>query len=220
MVYWLALATYQRFFRHVRSPETSPDERTLGLLALFSAAIFVAHPLQTQAVTYIVQRMASLVALFYLLSLALYVQGKKSEHRRWLWWTGSLLSGVLALGVKQNAATLPIAILLYEWFFFQDLSRDWARRQLKALAAITIVLGIMTLLYIGDSPATDIDPAHEAGLLTCLRRGEGKHGAAEGRHEPDFEVEALDELIPILEERFGVVFDRRGPRHGARSKKR
>jgi hypothetical protein len=50
----------------------------------------------------------------------------------------------------------------------------------------------------------DVDPAHEAGLVTCLRRGGGRHGDAPGRHAPDIVVDSLDDLVPVLQERFGV----------------
>ncbi len=59
-------------------------------------------------------------------------------------------------------------------------------------------------LYVGDNPAKDIDPAHEAGLHTCLRRGEGRHGEEAAVHEPEFTVDTLDELVTILKERFHV----------------
>ena len=59
-------------------------------------------------------------------------------------------------------------------------------------------------IYVGDHPARDVDPAHEAGLITCLRRGEGRHVEERAVHEPDISVETLDELIQILRERFNV----------------
>ena len=62
-------------------------------------------------------------------------------------------------------------------------------------------------LYVGDSPRTDIDPAHDAGLWTCLRRGRGKHAGYEGRHEANYVVDQLDELVPILREKFSVEFE-------------
>jgi hypothetical protein len=43
-------------------------------IALFSGLLFVTHPIQTMAVTYILQRCASLAAMFYLLSIVLYVK--------------------------------------------------------------------------------------------------------------------------------------------------
>jgi len=64
-------------------------------------------------------------------------------------------------------------------------------------------------LYVGDNPVKDIDPAHEAGLITCLRRGQGKHAAEGGVHPPDFDVADLLQLVEILHDRFGVEF--RGP---------
>ena len=45
-------------------------------MSLFTALIFVAHPIQTQAVTYTVQRYASMAAMFYFLSILCYVKGR------------------------------------------------------------------------------------------------------------------------------------------------
>jgi len=59
-------------------------------------------------------------------------------------------------------------------------------------------------LYVGDNPRNDIDPAHEAGLATCLRRGGGRHGEEAGRHAPDLVLDTLDDLLPVLHERYGV----------------
>jgi len=61
-------------------------------------------------------------------------------------------------------------------------------------------------LYVGDHPVKDVDPAHEAGLKTCLRRGSGRHYETKGMYDPDYEVKSLDELVELLEESFGVAF--------------
>ncbi len=61
-------------------------------------------------------------------------------------------------------------------------------------------------LYVGDHPKKDIDSAHEAGLVTCLRRGSGRHADKVGRHAPDIAVDSLEELLPILRDRFAVAF--------------
>ena len=63
--------------------------------ALFTSLIFIAHPIQTQSVTYIVQRMASLGGMFYLLTFVLYIQGRLAggkESVPILWWSGPELS--------------------------------------------------------------------------------------------------------------------------------
>ena len=92
------------------------------VLAFLTALLFVSHPLATQSVTYIVQRMASMVAMFYLLSLVLYVKARLSEKgnlSKTLLFTGSLISAVLAMLTKENAFTLPFAIVLFEFFFLR-----------------------------------------------------------------------------------------------------
>lgn len=53
-------------------PEALP-----GMAGFFAAILFAVHPVQTQAVTYIVQRYASLAAFFYLLSLVTYMQWRR-----------------------------------------------------------------------------------------------------------------------------------------------
>jgi hypothetical protein len=65
LVFWLALLT-------LRSPGGRSQSRWPVLTAGLAGAIFVLHPLQTQAVTYITQRTESLCTTFYLLALGLY----------------------------------------------------------------------------------------------------------------------------------------------------
>ena len=54
-----------------------------SLIAFFSALLFISHPIQTQAVTYLTQRFTSLATMFYLLSLVMYVKFRtqSTEHR-------------------------------------------------------------------------------------------------------------------------------------------
>ena len=59
-------------------------------------------------------------------------------------------------------------------------------------------------MYVGDSPVKDVDAAHEAGLLTCLRRGDGKYAGQIGRHEPDHAVESFDRLVEILRDDYDI----------------
>ena len=87
-------------------------------IALITAFLFVSHPLATGAVTYIVQRMASMVALFYFLSVALYMKGRILETKTKYWFfIGSIFSALMAIHTKENAYTLPFAIILIELFF-------------------------------------------------------------------------------------------------------
>jgi tetratricopeptide (TPR) repeat protein len=90
-------------------------------LPLVVALLFALHPLQTQAVTYIVQRLSSLVALFYLTALAAYVQARlASAGPARIFWSGlCALATILAFLSKENSATLPVAIALTEMALFE-----------------------------------------------------------------------------------------------------
>jgi tetratricopeptide (TPR) repeat protein len=129
-----------------------------SLIPLFAALIFTVHPIQTQSVTYIVQRMNSMAAMFYLLALLLFLHGRMSalRARRWGFYVGCLASWIMALGSKEIAVTLPFAILLCEWYFFQDLSQAWLKRNIKYLFLALVALYAVSLLYTGHNPLRPI----------------------------------------------------------------
>jgi hypothetical protein len=57
-----------------------------GLIALFSSLLFISHPIQTQAVTYIWQRVASLATMFYCLYLVTYIKWRLLSQRCFSIW--------------------------------------------------------------------------------------------------------------------------------------
>jgi tetratricopeptide (TPR) repeat protein len=101
------------------------------LLVLVPVGIFLLHPLNTQAVTYIVQRMASLVTLFTLISFASYLMARYRVTSRSHWWyVGAMVAWLLALGTKENAVLLLPVIVAYEACFFRG---KWRGRIENAL---------------------------------------------------------------------------------------
>ncbi len=54
---------------------------SIRTLSFFAAIIFVVHPIQTQAVTYIVQRYASMAAMFYMGSMLFYIYARTLQRR-------------------------------------------------------------------------------------------------------------------------------------------
>ncbi|MDY6986973.1 MAG: tetratricopeptide repeat protein [Thermodesulfobacteriota bacterium] len=162
LVYLLAFT----IFRHLsgirtqeltRSPDStipSPRDPSIALMPLFAALIFLAHPLQTQSVTYTIQRMNSMAAMFYLLSLFLYIHGRLARRgwKTWSFFSFSLLSWILALGSKQIAATLPFIIIIYEWYFFQDLSIPWLRKNIMYLLLPFAVFILVAFVFLGSHP--------------------------------------------------------------------
>ena len=84
---------------------------------LWTALLFLIHPMATETVTYISGRASGLMAFFYLFSLFLYI--KASEHAdavklHRLYLSGAVLSLVLSFGSKETAVTLPIILLLWD----------------------------------------------------------------------------------------------------------
>jgi tetratricopeptide (TPR) repeat protein len=98
------------------------DSYTVAFLA---TALWAVNPIQTQAVTYIIQRMASMAALFYVVGIYLYLRGRLTESIRVKigWFFGCLVAFLCALGSKENTITFPLAIVLLEFMFFQDLTQ-------------------------------------------------------------------------------------------------
>ena len=100
--------------------QTSPDFKST--IALLSGLIFLSHPVQTESVTYIYQRVESLAGLFYLLSITLYVKFRIEgpSKLRSLSYIASLMSALLCAMTKEIAVTLPVSIILYETVFIAN----------------------------------------------------------------------------------------------------
>ena len=86
-------------------------------LGLCIAALWIAHPLQTQSVTYVIQRSESLAGLFYLTTLYCIARASTS-NRPGLWCVFGTACVWLGLGAKETLATVPIVAALYDRAFF------------------------------------------------------------------------------------------------------
>jgi len=119
------------------------------LIAGAAALLFVSHPVQTQAVTYIVQRIASVAAMFYVLGLVLYIQARKLGGFNWLY-VAAILAVVLGMFSKEIAFTMPIAIIMIEVFFFQKFSSGMSWLSYKRLLTRMLPIAMLMLII----PAT------------------------------------------------------------------
>ncbi len=86
------------------------------VLAFLGAALWSASPLQTQSVTYVVQRMNLLSAFFSLVSFWFFLQWRLKARRSTHLWL-CLACWLLALGSKENCFLLPLCFVAYEWAF-------------------------------------------------------------------------------------------------------
>lgn len=119
---------------------SQPQFKNLNLLAGFAAAIFLLHPVQTEAVAYLAGRSESLSAMFALLAFAVFL------YRPKLAVTWPLVAAILALFglailAKQNTIALPALLLLtdYWWnpgFSFKGIRANWKLYVPMALGAV------------------------------------------------------------------------------------
>ena len=192
LVYLLVALTFQTPY-YARFRGKGPfNPGASSLIALFVSLLFVSHPIQTQAVTYIVQRFASLATLFFLLSLVTYIKWRLSrqntersgQHKeytttrqlsfhayRLILYTVSLLSAVLAMETKEIAFVLPIVVLLYEFTFFEG---RISKRLLFLLPLVLTALIIpLQLTGIGKTFTEVVNGVGgKTRLLTIMSRGD------------------------------------------------
>lgn len=133
------------------------------VVAFIRSVFFLVHPVQSQVVLYIWQRMTLLACLFYLLCLSAYLATRM----------GMIRSKVLDLGLcsilflcailsKENAITLPAAIILAEIILFKQRLRTGLA--LVATASLLVVIVSVPLVFIERVPGSE-----EAGLFHMIK---------------------------------------------------
>lgn len=114
-------------------------------LALAIALLWLLHPLQTESVTYTVQRVESLMGLFYLLTLYCVAREATSSHSA-AWGAGAVAACALGMGTKEVMVTAPLMVLLMDRTFFAGTFTKALRlrpRLYVALAATWIPLALL-----------------------------------------------------------------------------
>ncbi|TRZ77930.1 MAG: tetratricopeptide repeat protein [Deltaproteobacteria bacterium] len=118
-------------------------------IALLSAVLWAIHPIQVTAVTYIVQRMAGMAALFYILAMYLHLKGRtvQTVQASVVYYFFSAVSFLLALGSKQNAAMLPVSLVMYDLFLIQGISRRSIIKTTRIMLVPACCAAVIVILY-------------------------------------------------------------------------
>lgn len=140
-------------FRTPFMEEAQKLEKVRGVgfaVALSSALIFAVHPVNTQAVTYITQRFASIATFFYLLSAVAYIRARLYGigFRSIFFLAVSVLAAVCAMKTKEISFTLPFMIALTEIAFFTGP----LRKRLFWLLPIALTIFVIPLSKIDGTP--------------------------------------------------------------------
>lgn len=150
----------------------SADEKGqfMQTLPFWVGALFLVHPIQTQAVSYVSQRFTSLATFFYLVAALTYVEFRLRLERTapggkpWWLYGASLVAAVLAVKTKETAFTLPVALVLVELIFFR-VSRLGAQRFVFAFPYVAVATIIPLSLFAGELGLA----SPSEGLLAAMR---------------------------------------------------
>jgi protein O-mannosyl-transferase len=122
-------------------------------ISLLSAFCWALNPVWVTSVTYIVQRMASMAGLFYIMSMYLYLTARistKSSHSI-LVYILCALTGLASILAKENAAMLPVSILLFELFLIQGITAENIKNFFKILIIPSALIIAAALIYVDFS---------------------------------------------------------------------
>ena len=116
-------------------------------IALLATIFWAINPVQITAVTLIVQRMASMAGLFYIMSMYFYLKFRTSfSSFKYVHIFSCLTFAAMAIGTKENAVMLPMSIFLYDLFLIQGLTKETVKRNIKIIIVPLIVLTTIVLL--------------------------------------------------------------------------
>ena len=105
------------------------------VLGFFVAAIWAVHPLTTAAVTYIVQRVESLMGLLYLVTL--YAAIRTLSTPGWRWPAVSAAACALGMATKEAMVTAPVMVLCWDRLFLEGPWRSILARRWGLYAALS-----------------------------------------------------------------------------------
>ena len=120
-------------------------------IAFLSTVLWAINPIQVQAVTYIVQRMASMAGMFYIASMYFFLKGRTSRLKasKVIHYILCFICGVLALGSKENAVMLPITLLIFDLFLIRGITKSSLKKYALLLLIAALICAIAALLLKG-----------------------------------------------------------------------
>jgi Tfp pilus assembly protein PilF len=120
-------------------------------IALLATFLWAINPVWVTSVSYIVQRMASMAGLFYIMSMFFYLKGRTAQNL-----THSIsffilccIAGFAAVLSKENSVMLPVSILLFDLFLIQGVSKDSVKKLIKIIILPFIIILFFGLIYTG-----------------------------------------------------------------------
>jgi tetratricopeptide (TPR) repeat protein len=157
-----SVALYFAVARLVARARPNADSPLVRMVAVASALLFAIHPLRVESVAWVTERRDVLSLLLMLGSLLAYLRFVDTGSRRA--WAGSLALFAAALLSKATVVTLPLVLVILEWYPLRRLSKTSlrapeGRRVLAGLApffALSAATGVLSLLVLNPPAQLDL----------------------------------------------------------------
>ncbi len=146
------------------------DPGRARLLGFLTALVWTVHPLNVQAVTYIVQRHSSMAGAFSIWSLYFFHLALSRNKNRAPFFFGCALLTICALLSKESAVTLPALLLAYKIYFFDRFKPGWLRANWKWFVLL-LVFGLAAAGFaLRPGMASQVEPDFSKRLFTSAQK--------------------------------------------------
>lgn len=168
LIHLLAALCVFGIIRRTLFSKTSPlfSEIESSVLALAISLIWVVHPLNTESVTYVIQRAESLTALFLFLSLYCSLRYFDKTARANQWALGAVVTSLLGMATKEVMVVAPVLILIYDRCFCSGSFRNALKLHVRLYLGLFLTWILLIILVIQSG-------GNRGGSI-----GFGIHGAA------------------------------------------
>ncbi len=140
-----------------------------GVIGFAIALLWLVHPIETKAVTFLVQRVESLAAFFYVLTLYALLRGVTSESPR-RWFALAIGACALGMGTKEIMASAPIAAFLFDAIFVAGSWRAAWKARGRVYTALAVTWAFLaTLIYITVRLRIAIESASSVAPIDNLK---------------------------------------------------
>ncbi len=122
-------------------------------IALLAVFFWATHPIQLTAVTYIVQRMAALAGMFYVMAMYFYLKARTNPRsaRQIVFFSLCATAALLAFASKENAAMLPVALFLFDLFLIQGVNKDSVKSAARFAVVPLLIFALISIFYVDFS---------------------------------------------------------------------
>lgn len=118
-------------------------------VAFISAALWLVHPVQVQAVTYISQRYELGMAFFLLAGVYAHARSLEGRNER-MWLDAGLACCIAGMGCKEVMVVAPVVFILYDWCFAREHFVDVIRIRAKAYVALVLTWGVFAAIWVSS----------------------------------------------------------------------